>query len=130
MNLILKRGLMAGLVNLLVGVGLNMFVQMLLPAIAGEYKNTGIFRSWTDPLMMLFFVYPFIVGVASAYLWEKLGKPEPAEFAKLYYIIATIPGMFITYTSFKISLAMVLLWTITGYIEALIAAYVFVRIKK
>lgn len=52
------------------------------------------------------------------------------EFAKIYFIIATIPGMFISYTSMQLSLTMVLLWTIVGYLEALIAGLVFTKIKK
>jgi len=51
------------------------------------------------------------------------------HFAKIYFIIATIPGMFITYTSFQVSLPMVLLWTITGYIEVFVAGYIFAKVK-
>ena len=130
MNIILKRGLISGLANLIVGLGLNLFVQMLLPAIAKEYQNPAMFRPWSDPLMLIFFAYPFIFGVVAALLWEKLGKPRPEEFAKLYFLVATIPGMFITYTSFQIGLSLVLLWTVTGYVEALVAGYVFAKIKK
>ena len=124
-----KKGLLAGLANLVLGFVLNWLVGMVLPSIAGEYQNTAMFRPWTDPLMMVYFAYPFILGLVAAYLWDKVGKPKPVEFAKLYFIIATIPGMFITYTSFQISLTMVLLWAVTGFIQAWVAAYIFTKVK-
>ena len=130
MNLTLKRGFFSGLVILVMGIGINMGIQVLFPSIAFEYQNTALFRPFSDPLMMIFFAYPFVFGMVAAYLWEKLSKPKPAEFAKIYFLIATIPGMFATFTSFNISLAMVLVWTFTGYIEALAAGYVFARVKK
>ena len=129
-NVLLKRGLISGLANLVLGFGINQFVTLLLPALANEYRNPAMFRPWSDPLMMVYFAYPFILGVAAAYLWEKVGKPKPAEFAKLYFLIATVPGMFITYTSFQISFPMVLLWAVTGYIQVLVAGLVFVRVGK
>ena len=130
MNVLLKRGLISGLANLVLGFGINQFVTLLLPALANEYRNPAMFRPWSDPLMMVYFAYPFILGVAAAYLWEKVGKPKPVEFAKLYFLIATVPGMFITYTSFQITFPMILLWAVTGYIQILVAGLVFVRVGK
>ena len=132
----LKKGLIAGFLNLLVGLGLNWGVSLVLPGILKEYQNTAIFRSWNDPLMMVYFAYPFIVGIALAYLWNlvhKQFKGEPLskafDFAKMYFLIATIPGMFISYTSFQLSLSMVLLWTAVGFLQALVAGLVFAKAK-
>lgn len=125
----LKRGLIAGIVILVVGQVLNFLGGMLVPGIMQEYQNTAIFRPWSDPLMMMFFGYPFILGVVLSYLWERLKKPDELEFAKLYFLIATIPGMFITYTSFQVSLGLVILWTLTGFVEAYMAGWVFKKVK-
>ena len=125
----LKKGLVAGLAILILGMVLNWLIGMVFPALAGQYQNTAMFRPWSDPLMTVYFAYPFILGVVSAHLWGRVGKPKPMEFAKLYFVIETIPGMFITYTSFQISLSMVLLWTVTGYIQALVAGYIFAKMK-
>jgi hypothetical protein len=130
MSMLWKRGLIAGLANLVLGFGINQFVMLLLPAITAEYQNEAMFRPWSDPLMMVYFAYPFILGVVAAYLWERVGKPKPFDFAKLYFLIATIPGMFITYTSFQISFTMVLLWAATGFVEVFVAGLVFVRVGK
>lgn len=130
MNLNVKRALIVGFANLIVGFLLNFVAGLLFPSIALEYQNTGVFRPWNDPLMVVSFAYTFILGFTLAYLWDRLGKIEPKEFAKLYFVIATIPGMFITYTSFNVSLGMVLLWSFSGFVQAFIAGSVFAKVKK
>lgn len=125
-----KKGLIAGFVNVVLLLGVNWIVSALLPSVAIEYQNTAIFRSWQDPLMMAYFAYPFILGVVLAYLWKLLKAKNPLEFAKLYFVIATIPGMYISYTSFQLSQAMILVWTVTGFIQAYVAGYVFTKVKK
>lgn len=133
----IKNGLIAGVVIFLLGFLVTWLVEIIFPGIAKEYQNPAIFRPWEDPLMLAFFAYPFIFGVVSAYLWELLkghlkGTPvnKALEFGKIYFIIATIPGMFITYTSFKLSLALVLLWTASGFLDAFIAGFVFTKLNK
>lgn len=133
----IKRGLVAGIVNLILGIGLMLLFGQVFPTLAGEYKNSAIFRPWTDPLMQAYFAYPFILGIVAAYLWDKTEKQFKAktptskalEFAKLYFVIATIPGMFISYTSFQVSGMMIGTWTITGFVQALGAGWVFAKIK-
>src|SRR3990167_174823 len=119
--MIIRRGLTAGVVVLIVGFGLNLLIGAVFPSIAQEYQNPAIFRPWTDPLMMAYFAHPFIVGLVLAYLWDKLKAKDALEFAKLYFIIATIPGMFISYTSFQVSLPMILAWIVSGFLQAFVA---------
>ena len=130
-----KKALLIGVANLIVGFGINWLVGLLLPTVQKEYEG-GLFRPWTDPLMLVFFAYPFILGFVLVYLWDKVKgnlkgdkTTQAFEFAKLYFIVATVPGMFITYTSFQISLSMVLLWTATGFLEALVAGIIISRVK-
>src|SRR3989304_7813630 len=135
MNLIIKRGLLAGVVNLIIGFGLNWLLGIIFPSMMLEYQNTAIFRPWSDPLMTVYFGYPFVLGLVLAYFWEMAGKElkgnTPVEkalgFATLYFIIATIPGMFISYTSFQVSLVMIAAWTVTGFIQAFVAGWGFAQ---
>lgn len=136
MRVILIRGLIVGFVNLIVGLVFNAAAGFLIPSLAAEYKS-GLFRPWTDPLMMAFFLYPFIVGIVLAYYWGKLGKIAEGKtvaekawnFALFYFVVTTIPGMFITYTSFNVSALMVISWTLMGLIEAYVAGYLLARRK-
>ena len=132
----LKVGLITGVAILVLTLGVNWLVGMMLPGIMQEYQNVAIFRPWEDPLMMVYFVYPFIFGVVAAYLWNIIKNSlkgdevkKALQFAKIYFIIATIPGMFITYTSMQISLTMVVLWAIVGYVQAFVAGYIFAKMK-
>lgn len=132
----IKKGLIVGLANLIIGMGLNFGLHTLFPVLGKEYQNPVIFRSWQDPLMMVFFAYPFIFGIVLAYFWSLFGKHftgnvtnKAFQFAKLYFIIATIPGMFISYTTFQVSLLMILSWTITGFAQAFVAGLIFAKIK-
>lgn len=124
-----KKGLIAGIAILVVGFGFNWIVGMLISSLQAEYQNPAIFRSWQDPLMMAYFAYPFILGVVAAYLWDKLKAKDALEFAKTYFIIATVPGMFITLSSFQISYIMVVSWTVVGFLEILVAGWVFTKVK-
>jgi len=131
---IVKKGLIIGVVNLVAGLILNRVLHFLFPALVQEYQG-GLFRPWTDPLMTAYFLHPFILGIALAYFWSLFGKdikgktgPEKAlSFAKLYFVIATIPGMFISLTSFKISFLMVVSWTLVGFIQAYLAGLILAR---
>ena len=132
-----KAGFIAGFVNLLFGLGINAVLGMILPGLEQEYQNSSVFRSWQDPLMMIYVAYPFILGLVLTYLWRKLYKqlkgtdPQKAmEFAKIYFVIATIPGMFISYTSLQLSFLMILVWTFTGFIQAYLAGLVYTKYLK
>jgi len=124
----IKKGLIAGVVLLVVAFGFT-WLNNLFPTLSAEYQNPAIFRPWEDPLMMAYFFYPFILGFVAYYLWGKVGKPKPFEFAKLYFWVATLPGMFVTYTTFQISLLMVVSWAVIGFIQAYIAALIFTKVK-
>lgn len=125
----IKKGLFAGITLLIFSFFLNWFSNLVFPQLAAEYQNPNMFRPWQDPLMMAYFAYPFIFGFVGYYLWGKLKKPKAMEFAKIYFIVATIPGMFITYTSFKLSFLMVLIWAVSGFFQAYIAGWIFSRAK-
>lgn len=132
-----KKIVIIGFANLLLGITINFLVQWFLPSIALEYQNESIFRPWSDPLMIIFFAYPFILAWASSYVWDLIEKKvigasikKALYFAKFYFIIATIPGMFISYTTFHISFLMIVIWSLTGFMEAFLAGILFANIKK
>ena len=136
MKKIIWPGILAAIVTFIVGMGLTFLYNAVFPAIKAEYENTGLFRSAQDPLMMVFFAYPLVLGIALSWLWDKTKssfKGTTAQrginFGIAYFIIATIPGMFITYTSFQVSLLMVLIWTLSGLINGMIAGSIFARMN-
>ncbi len=136
MKKIVVPGLVAGLVMLVVGVGLSILFEVLWPGLKKEYSNFLLFRAMKDPLMQYYFVHPFAVGLIIAWIWDKAKKSIPGKgnarainFATAYWVV-TIPGMLMTYACFKVSLLMVLSWTVTIYFQALFAGLVFTKLNK
>lgn len=133
----IKKGLLIGLIILILGVTWNMASETVFPSLAREFQNPAMYRPWSDPLMMIFFGYPFILGLVSVYFWKLIEKSlsgtrfnKALHFAKSYFIIATIPGMFISYTTFQVSLLMILSWTCIGFLEVLVAGWVLAGKSK
>jgi len=82
--------------------------------------------------MSIFFAHPFILGIALAWVWDKIKgsiSSDPKKFALGVFAIATIPGMVITYSSFQLSLAIVLSWTIMGLVNAYVAGLILAKMN-
>ena len=131
MKKILIPGLIAGIAMLVAGMAASILYGMLVPTLMAEYSNTNMFRPWSDPLMQAFFAYPLVVGLALAWVWDKAKGlitgslvQRALKLTIAYLIVATIPGMFVTYTSFQVSLAMIVGWTISGFVYAFTAGLV------
>jgi hypothetical protein len=136
MKKIILPGIIVGIVTLILGMLIS-YLFMLFPTVAADYQNTNIMRSWQDPLMSLFFLYPFVLGLALAWAWNKtkgLFKgniwKRGLNFGFAYLIIATIPGMLISYSSFPLSLMTIISWTVSGLINATAAGIILAKMNK
>ncbi|MFA6992478.1 MAG: hypothetical protein WC269_04350 [Candidatus Gracilibacteria bacterium] len=138
MKKVVLPGILAGVLMLIVGMGINYLMNLFVPALMVEYTTSGLFRPWEDPLMSLYFAYPIVLGLALAWFWNKTKSSfkgasvfgRGASFGFACFLIATIPGMLVTYASFDISLGMVLSWTLMGIVDLLIAGFVFAKLNK
>lgn len=128
MKKVIIPGLVAGLLMTIANMVISILMGKAMPSMMVEYQNTAIFRAWSDPLMQAFYAHPFILGLALAYVWDKvkgsLSGNKVLGFVFGYFLVATLPGMFISYTSFQISLTMTLAWTVMGLVSAYVAALV------
>jgi hypothetical protein len=130
-------GLLAGLAMLVVSVALGPLFNLIFPSLAAEYSNTNLFRPWSDPSMYLMLVEPFILGIILAWIFyitrnlfkDKKGWKRGIYFGLCYWVI-TIPGMVISYSSFPISLLMVVTWSISILIQAIVAGLIYARFIK
>jgi hypothetical protein len=136
MKKIILPGIVTGVAMLVAGMAVS-FLFMIIPAVAGDYANANLMRSWSDPLMSLFFLYPFVLGFAFAWVWNKtknLFKGNVVKrgfrFAVAYLIIATIPGMLISYSSFPTSFWTMLSWTVSGFADAFVAGIILAKMNK
>ena len=109
----------------------------IFPSLGAEYNNTSIFRPWEDPLMYIYFLQPFFFAFTLAWIWTKVKNLFAenimnAAFALTgaYWLVATIPGMLISYSSYKISLAMVVSWTVSSFFQTYITSLVIIKMDK
>ena len=138
MKKILLSGLVAGFVMLIVSMIISALFGIVFPSLQTEYSNPNLFRSWSDPLMSLYFVYPFVLGLILAWVWdktkglfkEKIFWKNAVNFAFGYWLVASVPGMLITYSSFPLSLIIVLSWTVGGLVQAVCAALVYSKMNQ
>ena len=126
---IIWPGILLGVIILIVCLVVS-YLFMLIPSVSADYTS-GFMRSWQDPLMTLFFLYPFITGIIFAWLWDKTkssfkGKMRGCYFGFILFFLTTFPGMWITYTSFNLSFLTILSWTISGFISAKISGFFLV----
>jgi len=138
MKKIILPGLLVGIAMLAVGFLFNFGFNELFPELAEMYENGAMFRPWEDPLMMLFFLHPFILGLAFAWVWNKtktlfhapcIGR-RAFKFATVMFFLNILPGMWITFSSFQISLLLVGSWTISSCIQYFAAGLVLVKTNE
>lgn len=135
MRKVLIPGLVAGAAMLIVGMLLSQLINLAFPALMDQYQ-TVLFRPWEDPLMSLYFAHPFVLGLALAFVWDKVKGllaggllKRATHFALVYFMVATIPGMLISYSSFPLSLLMILSWTVSSLLQALAAGLVLAKLN-
>jgi len=131
MKKIIWPGLLLGLIMLVVNFIVS-YLFMLIPSVATDYTS-GFMRSWQDPLMMAFFLYPFILGIILAALWDKVKTSfkgnRGCHFGWWVFLLTTVPGMYITYTSFNLTFLTILGWTVSGLISAKIAGFLLAKMN-
>lgn len=138
MKKILWTGLVAGGAMALVNMGLNFVMNAFMPQLQEAYMGNPVFRPWDDPIMMLFFLYPLVLGLALAYVWDKTKKLFTAklpckrgfDFAMIYFFVVVIPMFLINFSSFNLPFSMIMSWTIMSLINGLVAGIILARLNK
>lgn len=130
-------GLLAGAVMLGLGMLVGQVFQLIDPSLKTEYENPNLFRPWTDPLMLLYFVEPFVMGIIMAWLWDMTKSVikgntllEKGIYFGLIYWVISIPGMIMSYSSFPLSVMLVFSWSFTGIVQTLCAGVLFSKMLK
>jgi hypothetical protein len=88
--------------------------------------------------MLLFFVHPFLLGIILAWVWSKVNTvvtgdtdvTKGVNFGVAVWLVATVPGMLISYSSFPISFLMILSWTLSAFMELIIMGILFAKTLK
>ena len=128
-----NKYLLAGLVCVIVLIAnkvLSMLLNLALPSLNAEYA-ASVFRAWSDPLMMLFVLYPISVGVLSAYLWFRTRKAwkSGADFGLTVGLLMAVPMFIINYTTFLFSPLMAVTWGLFAFVNVLVAGLALEKLE-
>lgn len=129
---IFGQGMLTGLFIVIVLMGQSYSSSWLFPSIAAEYNNTNLYRPWSQPAMWVIFAYPFFLGIALAWVWDKTKSvfagdnfSRAIRFAFAFWVVAHVPAMIMIYSCMPVSLTVVLIWTVSGYIYGFMGGLVF-----
>ena len=93
----------AGFMLLILMIVSGFLVNMVLPADISQY---GGMRAMDDPIMTLFYLYPFVIAFAAAILFDCVRDclkgdqmTKGLTFGGLLLIIMTVPSLFVMITS-------------------------------
>jgi hypothetical protein len=135
MKKILIAGFTAGIVLLLISLGLMFLVIKIFPTLAEEYFSP-VFRWSSVETDWMFYVHPFILSFSLKWFWERYKDVfkgsyllRAFEVALVYGVVAMLPVLWLTYSSIDISLGMVATWLVYGIIQAFIAGIIFSKLN-
>ena len=132
MKKFLFPGLIAGF-TLLVFSYLALYLMVsFFPTLAEEYYNP-VFSMEGDKTIF-YFLHPFILSFALAWFWDRF-KPlfhgsmwfRGLELGFVYAVVATLPAMWITFSSISISFTLVASWFVYGLFQATVAGIIFAK---
>jgi hypothetical protein len=130
MKKLVAPALLSGLSMLAAGIAIGYLFDFLIPSLKTEYENTALYRSMDDPLMYLFFFQPFIVCGTLVWGWSRIREHFTGSTGSKAFRVALIPGMLMTFSSFKVSVMATVTWTVMGFFQVLVAALVFIRMSR
>lgn len=119
------------------GMAIGYLFDFLIPSLKTEYQNTALYRPWEDPMMYLFFLQPFILCGTLVWGWARIKDhftgstgSKALQVALIMFFLTVIPGMLMTISSFKVSVVATATWTVSGFLQVLVAALVFIKMSK
>jgi hypothetical protein len=137
MKKIILPSILATIAGFAVSMAVGYLFNFIFPSLQSEYENSGMFRPWSDPLMMLYFLYPIYIAFILAWIWTKVKSvfagsvmQSALSFTTAYFLIATLPGMLMTISSFKVSLIMTCTWAISGFIQTFVISLILAKMIK
>jgi len=129
-------GLLAGVATIIINLILTPLFNVIDPNLVTTY-STGVFRVESDPTKMLFYIFPFLMGIILAWVWSKVrpvfkgqvASKQGVYFGLIIWLIS-VPDIFINYSSFPLPLLMIISWSIMGGVEAIVAGLIFAKLLK
>ena len=133
---IIKNGLLLGLAVLIATFTINFVTIYIFPEIQTIYETPEIFRGPDDPLLMIYMVFPFSLGLALAWIWERIKQEFSGtvgkiawDFSLVFLLVVGMPSFFIQFGSFNLPLTMMISWLLTSYVNGFIAGLILGKLS-
>lgn len=134
MKKVIIPGLIAGFTLLAFSyIALYLLVQFM-PSLAEQYYNPAF--SLEGNKTILYFLHPFILSFALAWFWERFKGQfngssllRGLELGLVYGIVATLPSMWITFSSLALSFMLVGSWFVYGIIQAALVGLIYAKMN-
>ena len=130
MKKIIKSGLIAALVLLILSVLALYATIWFFPTLAAQYYDPAFDNQ--SGRYMIYYAHPFVIGLALAWFWDRFKGAlkgsfitKGIEFGLIYALVAIFPVMWLTYSALSVSLAVVATWLVFGLLQGIISGLVF-----
>lgn len=134
MKKVIIPGVIAGFVLLAFSYGALYLLVTLLPSLAEQYYNP-VFSQEGDKTIM-YFLHPFVLSFALAWFWERFkGQFEGSwllrglELGVVYAIVASLPAMWITFSSLALSFQLVVSWFAYSTVQAAVVGLIYAKMN-
>lgn len=134
MKKVILPGVIAGFVLLAFSYLALFLLVKFLPSLAEQYYNP-VFSQEGDKTIM-YFLHPFVLSFALAWFWERFkGQFEGSwvlrglELGVVYAIVASLPAMWITFSSLALSFQLVGSWFAYSIIQAAIVGLIYAKMN-
>lgn len=134
MNKLLIKGFVAGVILLVFSYLALYLIVTFFPRLAEEYYNP-VFSLEGDKTI-LYFIHPFILSFTLAWFWGRFKSLftgpfwwRGIEMGLVYGLIATLPSMWITFSSLAVSFSLVFTWFLYGLFQAIVVGIVYAKIS-
>lgn len=132
MKKVFTSGIIAGFAILILSFAGIYATIFLLPEIANEYYDP----TYRTDRLWLFIAHPFVMAITFAWFWDKFKDSiqggwlfKGVWMGLIYAAVATLPAMWLTFSSLNVSLGMVITWFLYGVLCAVTAGVIFSKIN-
>ncbi len=134
MKKFLIKGVVAGAVLLVFSYVALYLLVAFFPQLAELYYDP-IF-SLEGEKGVLYFLHPFILSFALAWFWRRFKSLfhgsfwwRGTEMGLVYGLIATLPSMWITFSSLAVSATLVFSWLLYGVFQAIVVGIIYAKMS-
>ena len=130
----LMSGVAAGVVILVLSQAMQLIVASIMPY---NVLTLAGMRSVNDPIMILFFLHPFVLGLAMAYAYQHIvGSLKGNEVSKgtsfgaLMWLVVSVPSAFLVWSSMNYPIGFTVSSIIGGLLYMLAAGILIAKMSK